>query len=216
MKSDHYFTPHPSASGRRRTLTVTLRGHSFRFATAAGVFSRGRVDRGTRLLIEHLEVRPADRLLDLGCGYGVIGIVAGRLAPRGRVFLVDTNTVAVELAAENIRINGLTNAVARQGDGFAPVSRQTFDVIAFNPPLRAGLPLVYRLIEQAKDRLSPSGRFYLVARTRQGAARLAEKMRHVFGAVDEVAKAGGYRVYLSRRQSRCGSDQKGSQCAKNP
>ena len=199
MPTDHYFSPQPEARGRRHTFTATLRGHAFTFVTGAGVFSRSHVDAGTRLLIEHMQVHASDRFLDLGCGYGVVGVVAARLAHPGQVTMVDINQRAIGLARENLRLNRVTNAEAKQGDGFGPVAGEVFSVIALNPPIRAGLPVVHALIEQAGHHLSLGGRFYLVARTRQGALRLAEKMREVIGNVEEVARGGGYRVFVSRR-----------------
>lgn len=248
MPSDHYFTERPSSPGARRALTATLRGFELHLVTEAGVFSRERVDPGTALLIKHMNVQPADRVLDLGCGYGVVGIIAAKLAAEGHVTLVDINERAVALARENLKANGITNAEALQGSGFAPVAPSAslgagdrlFDVIALNPPIRAGLAVVHQLIEQAHAHLasgqsspspctgrgtgggvpSPSPdspraqsrglergkggevpRLYLVGRTKQGVVRLAEKMRQVFGNAEEVAKGGGYRLYVSRRDS---------------
>jgi 16S rRNA (guanine1207-N2)-methyltransferase len=201
VAAQHYFTPQPEAAGKRRVVTATLRGREFRFLTAGGVFSRGRVDAGTRLLIEALQVSPTDRFLDLGCGYGVVGVVAAHLAPKGRVVLVDVNPRAVALARDNLELNGVRTAEARAGDGFAAAGEDLFDVIAFNPPIRAGRGVVHRLIVEASKHLSSSGRFYLVARTRQGALRLAAKMRESFGNVEEAAKGGGYRVFISRRRA---------------
>jgi len=199
MSQDHYFTQRPTARGKRQTFTVTLRGRDITLITEPGVFSRSRVDRGTRLLINHMEVGEEDRFLDLGCGYGIVGIIAALLAPEGSVTLVDINERAVALARENLALNNIHNAEALQGDGFAPVTGRTFDIIALNPPIRAGLAVVHRLIEASSARLAPGGRFYLVARTKQGAIRLAQKITQVFGTVEEIAKGGGYRLYLSHR-----------------
>ena len=197
MPSDHYFTEHPSSPGARRALTATLRGFELHLVTEAGVFSRDRIDPGTALLIKRMEVLPADRILDLGCGYGVVGIVAAKLAPEGHVTLIDINERAVALARENLKANDIANAEALQGSGFAPVAGRVFDLIALNPPIRAGLSVVHQLIEQAHAHLATGGRFYLVGRTKQGVVRISQKMHQVFGSVEEVAKGGGYRLYVS-------------------
>lgn len=199
MSGDHYFSPHPRARGGRRRLSVTLRGQQLSLTTEAGVFSRRRVDRGTRLLIDNLEVKPADSVLDLGCGYGVVGLVAARLASQGQVTLVDVNQRAVDLARANLRANGVENAEVISGDGFAPVAGRSFDVIALNPPIRAGFAVVHTLISESVRHLHDGGRLYLVGRTKQGVLRLAAKMREVFGNAEEIAKGGGYRLYLSQR-----------------
>jgi 16S rRNA (guanine1207-N2)-methyltransferase len=199
MSDEHYFTRQPSAGGGRQTFTTTLRGHEVALTTEAGVFSRQRVDRGTRLMIKHLDVGASDSVLDLGCGYGAVGVVAALLATEGRVLLVDINQRAVNLAHENLAANGIENAEARQGDGFGPIGDETFDVIALNPPIRAGLGVVHRLIEESERHLRPHGRFYLVGRTKQGVVRIAQNMESVFGEAQEVGKGGGFRVYLAHR-----------------
>ena len=207
--SEHYFAPKPAAKPKRRQIEAELRGRHFRFFTEAGVFSPERVDPGTRLLAETMEVGEADVALDLGCGYGVLGIAAAALASRGRVYLVEINERAARLARENLALNRISNAEVREGDGLGPVAGLEFDVIAFNPPLRAGNRVVHSLIAQAARALRPGGRFYLVARTRQGAKTLARKLAEIFGRVSEVEKGGGYRVYLCRRSDATRSPQAG-------
>jgi 16S rRNA (guanine1207-N2)-methyltransferase len=194
---EHYFSEHPTAEGGRHALTVALRGYEVHLVTEAGVFSRFHVDRGTTLLIQHMEIGTSDQVLDLGCGYGVVGVVAALLAQEGRATLVDVNERAVRLAQENLRRNKIENAEVLHGDGLVPVVERRFDVIALNPPIRAGNAVVHRLIQEARDHLTSGGRFYLVGRTQQGVVRLAAKMMEIFGQVHEIAKGGGYRVYVA-------------------
>lgn len=202
--ASHYFTPAPPpdegrpAPGRERTIRFEDGGREFRFRTAAGVFSRGGVDRGTRLLLEAVDPAEAGTILDLGCGYGALGIVMAARSPRARVTLVDINPRATALAAANIRDNAAANAEARTGDGCAPVGDERFDLILLNPPIRAGRAVVVRLLGEAHAHLAPGGRFYLVARTSQGARTIARCMGEVFGSVREVERGGGFRVYEGR------------------
>lgn len=197
---EHYFTAKPSSKTSPRELKAVLRGESFRFRTDAGVFSRGRIDPGTRLLAESFAVEPDATVLDLGCGYGPLGIVAARLTPRGRVYMVEINERAAALARENLRLNGITNAEVRVGDGFAPVADLSFDLILMNPPLRAGKRVVYPLVEEAFRHLRRGGSLYLVVRTRQGAGSLKEHLRSVFGNGEDVERGGGYRVLRAVRE----------------
>jgi 16S rRNA (guanine1207-N2)-methyltransferase len=199
MPDDHYFSEVPAARGGRRIVTVELRGFTLRLVTEAGVFSREQVDRGTRLLVKHLDVRATDRALDLGCGYGVVGIITALLAPEGHVTLVDINRRAAALAEQNLALNTIHNAEVLHGDGVAPVHDRSFELIALNPPMRAGLAVVHRLIGETRDHLAPGGRFYLVGRTKQGVIRLSQKMCEVFSDVREIAKGGGFRLYCSRK-----------------
>jgi len=199
--ASHYFTPSPAVApgeggpAREQTIRFEDGGREYRFRTAAGVFSRGGIDRGTRLMLEAVEPAGAGTILDLGCGYGALGVVMAARAPRAQVTLVDINPRAVGLAAVNIRDNAVANAEARTGDGCAPVGDARFDLILLNPPIRAGRAVVLRLLREAHAHLAPGGRFYLVARTSQGARTLARCMGEVFGRVREAERGGGFRVY---------------------
>ncbi|MEW5865829.1 MAG: class I SAM-dependent methyltransferase [Bacillota bacterium] len=194
IPGEHYFTKTPTSARSEREITVDSRGRRLKFVTDAGVFAKGRLDRGTRLLIETMDLSKGDIVLDLGCGYGPIGIVAATMLPSGKVYMVDINERACELAARNIIVNGLANAEVRCGDGFRPVEGMKFDVILSNPPIRAGKSTVFSLIEDAARHLKPGGRLVIVARTKQGAKSILGKMAEVFPRVEEVAKGGGYRV----------------------
>lgn len=167
--------------------------------TDRGVFGHRGVDSGTRLLIETMVVGPTDEVLDLGCGYGPVGLVAATMAPRGRVVMVDINERAVALAAENARRHGLANVEVLAGDGCAPVSGRRFDVVVTNPPVRAGRATLRRLFQDARDHLNEGGRLYFVARTAQGARTLAREVAGIFGNGQEMKKGGGYRVYLATK-----------------
>ena len=135
--SEHYFTRRPQSAEDRRRFQTELRGFSFLFVTDAGVFSRDDVDEGSRTLIGLMELAPGARVLDIGCGYGPIGLAAARLAPQGHVTMTDINERAAELARENARLNGIANVTVKTGDLFEPVAGETFDVILANPPIRA-------------------------------------------------------------------------------
>lgn len=192
--AEHYFTEKPSSERSIKEITVDIRGSSFRFLTDRGVFSRGRLDRGTRLLIDTMNIGKAERILDLGCGYGPIGIVAARLSPESEVFMVDVNRRACELATENVRLNRLTNAKVLSGTGFESVQGIKFDLILCNPPIRAGKSVVFPLITEAREFIEPGGRLLVVARTKQGSKSILKHMSEVFHAAREIEKGGGYRV----------------------
>ncbi|TMI80944.1 MAG: class I SAM-dependent methyltransferase [Bacillati bacterium ANGP1] len=194
-QASHYFTPQAPARAATRTVELRLRDRALRFRTAPGVFARSSVDRGTRLLLEAADLGGARRILDLGCGYGAMGIVAAAVVPQARVVLVDINPRAVALAQENIALNRLANAEARCGDGCAPVAGEQFDLVLFNPPIRAGRNVVLRLLGEAHACLRPGGRLYFVARTQQGARTLGRRMGETYAEVREVARGGGFRVF---------------------
>src|SRR5256885_14518728 len=133
-----YFERRPASARRPARITVTIRGRPFLFQTDSGVFSREGLDRGTELLLEAIEVGPCESILDLGCGYGVIGIVAAHLSEGGHVILTDVNERAAALARANLAANGIRNAEVRIGGVYAPVDDLVLDHILCNTPIRAG------------------------------------------------------------------------------
>jgi len=198
--SEHYYTRRPGAAHDETSFHATLRGMDFRFVTDAGVFSRDRVDFGSLLLMEAMEIGPADTVLDLGCGYGPIGMVAARLAPQGFIYMVEINERAAELARRNLAANGIANAEVRVGDGLAPVAGIAFDTILTNPPIRAGKATVYRLLEEAWAALKPGGSLWVVVQNKQGAPSMKQKLQELFGAVEDVDRKAGYRVLRAQRR----------------
>ena len=192
-----YFERRPASARRPARITVTIRGRPFLFQTDSGVFSREGLDRGTELLLEAIDVGPCESILDLGCGYGVIGIVAAHLSEGGHVILTDVNERAAALARANLAGNGIRNAEVRIGDVYAPVDRLVFDHILCNPPIRAGRAIVDRIISEAPSHLLHGGSLWLVARTRQGADTLRLRMTKAFDGADVVKRGSGYKVLRS-------------------
>src|SRR5437867_5010411 len=186
-----YFEKRPASARRPARITVTIRGRPFLFQTDSGVFSREGLDRGTELLLEAIEIGPCESILDLGCGYGVIGIVAARLSEGGHVNLTDVNERAAALARSNLTTNGIRNAEVRIGDVYGPVEETLFDHIVCNPPIRAGREVVDRIITEAPAHLLDGGTLWLVARTRQGAGSLRLRMAKAFGRADVVKRGSG-------------------------
>lgn len=199
---EQYFARRPASRRRPTEIHVMVRGHPFTFHTDAGVFSRGELDRGTELLLAALDIGPSELILDLGCGYGAIGIVAARLSDGGRVILTDVNERAVGLASKNVAVNRIANAEVRRGDLYDPVAGMAFNHIVCNPPIRAGRAVVDRIVAEAPAHLLDGGSLWLVARTKQGADTLRQRMANVFGHADVVKRGGGFKVLQATRRSR--------------
>ena len=197
---EHYFAQRPKAMRRPEQIRFEVRGHAFTFRTDAGVFSRGEIDRGTELLLAALEIGPCELILDLGCGYGAIGIVAARLSEGGRIIMTDVNERAVALARTNIAANGIDNAEVRLGNLYEPVADMAFDHIVCNPPIRAGRGVVDRILSEAPAHLLEGGSLWLVARTRQGADSLRHRMAATFGAADIVKRGSGFKVLRTTKR----------------
>src|SRR3989475_6030423 len=192
--SNHYFSPRPQVGSRPKQIRVRLRGREWTFLSDRGVFARSGVDGGTRLLVETMRIASADHVLDIGCGYGPVGLVAAWLAPDGQAVLVDVNERAVMLAAQNARLNGLVNVEVLQGDGCGPVAGRFFDAAVTNPPIRAGKATLRRLVRELWQQLRPGGRVSLVARTGPGARPPAREVTDVFGRGRGLEREGGDRV----------------------
>ena len=193
--SEHYYANKPTAKHDQRTIKDNLRGREFVFLSDAGVFSKGGIDFGSRLLIETMEIAEKERILDVGCGYGPIGLSAAVLAPHGTVTMVDINERAVELAKDNAKRNGIGNTEIVQSDLFAAVNGREFDVILTNPPIRAGKDTVHRIFEEAYQHLASGGSLWVVIQKKQGASSAFTKLESLFGEVREAAKDKGYRIF---------------------
>lgn len=198
--NDHYFYEQPKAASRPRTWDVRLRGIALRLTSDEGVFSKRGVDPGSRLLVEYFRFpEMSGPLLDVGCGYGPIGLTLAKADPSRRVEMVDVNKRAVDLAARNAEQNGVYNAAAYESDLFNDVESPEYAAIVTNPPIRAGKNVVHRLFEQSYVHLMSGGSFWVVIRKKQGAPTALRKLQTVFPEVAIVKKKNGYVVIHSQK-----------------
>ncbi|MCY0893717.1 MAG: methyltransferase [Acidibacillus sp.] len=192
--SDHYYSSKPSSLSERSEIHAVLRGLSFKFVTDRGVFSRSEVDFGSALLAESAFISPGDRLLDLGCGYGVVGIALANSVKDVELWSVDINERAVELCRMNAARVGI-DAHVLESDGVAKIpSEIAFNCVVLNPPIRAGKSTVWRLYAEAESVLLPHGELYVVIQKKQGARSSAEYLRTLFHTVEVIANKSGYQV----------------------
>lgn len=143
----------------------TLNGFPMTFDTTWGIFSPRAIDDGSIMLLKYLDVAPSDNCLDLGCGYGVLGLTMAKMAPQGTTLMVDKDYVAVDYANKNAKKNQTPNASARLSNGFSDVPEKNFNVIVSNIPAKVGNELLYIFLHDAYQRLQPGGRFYVVTIT---------------------------------------------------
>jgi len=145
-------------------FTENLSGESLTFNTTWGLFSPRKIDEGTLLLLKCLKVRKNDTCLDLGCGYGPIGVWMAKNALQGQVHMVDKDFIAIEYARKNIQQNHLTNARAYLSNGFSHIKPEVkFDLITSNVPAKVGRELLTIILHDARQRLTPGGQLVLVA-----------------------------------------------------
>lgn len=197
--SQHYYSQQPEVGHDRRTIDTVLRGKNFRFTSDAGVFSKGDIDYGSRVLIEAMVIPDGSTVLDVGCGYGPIGMSAAYLAPKGHVTMVDINSRAVELARENAQHNGIRNVTVMESDVLGALNEEKFDVILTNPPIRAGKAIVHQIFEEAYDHLKVGGFLWIVIQKKQGAPSAVAKLENLFSVVEEVGKDRGYRIIKAQK-----------------
>jgi 16S rRNA (guanine1207-N2)-methyltransferase len=197
---EHYYVANPKSRPRYGLIRTYLRKKPFEFLTASGVFSKQRVDLGTRLLIESMLLPKKGCALDIGCGYGAVGIAAAAFNPRLYVILVDVNARAVWLARQNVEKNMVSNAEVRRGCIYEPVEDLVFGCVLSNPPVSAGMETVRAMVVEAPRHMVCGGVFQMVVKSKIGGKRLRTIFEEAFGNVEVLARESGYRVLLSRRQ----------------
>lgn len=174
-------------------FTATLRDQVLTFHSTWGLFSPREIDEGTELLLRHIEVRPDDDCLDLGCGYGPIGLTLAKLAPGGETLMVDKDFMAVEYANLNAKLNHIPNAQAMLSNAFQHVGERRFDLVASNVPAKVGKELLAIMLHDAHAHLRPGGRIWVVTIT--GLRRLFERsLKDIFGNYEKVKQGKTYTV----------------------
>ncbi|MBU1975437.1 MAG: methyltransferase [Nanoarchaeota archaeon] len=201
--TEHYYSPKQSSKGANKKIPIRFNRKGemvyFELYSAPGIFGKDKLDNATKLLIENAKIEQRWKLLDLGCGYGVVGLAMKRISPDLEVWMSDVNERAIELAEKNANKLKLDTTVI-SSDIFSNIPDE-FDCILLNPPYAAGRKLCFKMINDSFSHLKKKGWFQLVARHNKGGKVLGEYMHEIFGNVDVVAKKGGFRVYISQKTS---------------
>jgi 16S rRNA G1207 methylase RsmC len=196
--TEHYFVDEPKSKERFGLVRTAICGKSFEFLTASSVFSKRRVDLGTRLLIKSMILPKTGCILDIGCGYGAVGIVAAKLNPKLHVVMTDVNVRAIRLAKKNIPLNKVFNAEVRYGHFYEPVEDLVFDSILSNPPVSAGMETVKAIVNQAPKVMADKATFQMVIRSKIGAKALPALFSETFGNCSVLDRESGFRVLLGQ------------------
>ena len=197
--NDHYYTRNPASESRPVDCEYVYRGIPLTFRTDAGVFSKGEVDDGTDLLLKSLPEEMTGDILDLGCGWGVIGICVARRWPDTRVTMADVNLRALELARGNAERNR-AEVRCLESNGMEALKGSRFDAVITNPPIRAGKQVIYRMFADAEECLRPGGSLILVIRKQQGAESCLRYLQTLFPKVEKTAKSGGFWVLTATKE----------------
>lgn len=198
---DHYYSSKPSSESNREIIKTKLVGKEFSFITDSGVFSKNRVDVGSEVLMEAADKAdfPDGNILDVGCGYGPIGLYLASAFPNREIEMVDINERALDLAKENAKLNDISNVEIYKSSIFEQVKETKYAAIISNPPIRAGKKVVHQILEESYDHLTTGGILQIVIQKKQGAPSAKKKMKEVFGNVERVALEKGYWVLESKK-----------------
>ncbi|UAL52432.1 MULTISPECIES: class I SAM-dependent methyltransferase [Metabacillus] len=199
--TNHYYSQQPEAESNRKSWTFTLRGNSFHFQSDRGVFSKNEVDFGSRLLIETF-TKPEQKgdMLDVGCGYGPIGISLAKEFKDLTVDMIDVNERAVELAKVNAEANGVKNVRIIASNLFENVDpSKKYAAVLTNPPIRAGKKVVHEIFEKSFESLLPGGELWIVIQKKQGAPSAIAKLGEMFKEVVTVKKDKGYFIIRAEK-----------------
>lgn len=202
MEQSHYFDKNPKAKDRPIEITTRINTIDFSFMTNSGVFSKNQLDFGSELLIKAFlddikkQVQGEKNVLDLGCGYGGVGIIIKRLLPGVTLNMTDINERALELARENASRNLVKFANIFASDALDE-THDNYDIILTNPPVRAGKSVVFKFYEASFSHMNPGGSIYVVIQKKQGAPSTEEKLKQLFGNCEVIDKKSGYRIFKS-------------------
>ncbi|RPF49976.1 class I SAM-dependent methyltransferase [Aquisalibacillus elongatus] len=198
--TEHYYSKNPTSKSNPSQFQTSILSSTFTFHTDEGVFSKKQLDYGTNVLLHAFELPEVEGdLLDLGCGYGPIGIGLAKQYRDREILMVDINERAVELSKKNCEVNAVENARVLQSDGIESVSNQRFATVITNPPFRAGKTVVHQMVEDSYELLLEGGELWVVVQKKQGAPSLKGKIKNVFGQVDVVKRDKGYFILRGKK-----------------
>lgn len=195
----HYFITDKNLNEDENEIKVTIKNKQYHFFTQAGVFSKNNIDYGTKVLLDNVTVpKDTKNIADVGCGYGVIGIILANENPNAKVNMYDINERAISLTKKNAIKNNVANVAVSLNNALDNVLEK-FELIITNPPIRAGKEIIFKIYEQAYERLNLKGVFYCVIQKKQGAPSTVKKLEELFQKVEIVDKNGGYWIIRAEK-----------------
>jgi 16S rRNA (guanine1207-N2)-methyltransferase len=190
---EHYFSKKPKSRPEKNIISY----EGLQFHTSSSVFSKKAVDKGTALLIKEPKIKPNSKILDIGCGYGIVGISISKLYPETEVTMSDINERAIALTKKNLKLNN-AKATVIKSNLFENI-KENFDIILSNPPQHAGKDTCIKIIKDSFAHLNKGGSLQLVVRHQKGGKSLSKKMEETFGNVESIARKSGYHIYYSKK-----------------
>jgi 16S rRNA (guanine1207-N2)-methyltransferase len=198
--TEHYYTKKPVKKSQRSTIKEEIRGIELVYTVDEGVFSKRGVDFGSKMLIENLkEPDISGAIIDVGCGWGPMGLTAAAAFPERMVHMVDINERSVALSRENAERNKLRNVKIYEQDLLESEKEESFAAVITNPPIRAGKDVVFKLYEEAWRVLKSGGELTLVIQKKQGAASTKKKLEELGFEVENPARSKGYFIFTGKK-----------------
>lgn len=197
--SNQYFENNDNLKSNIQTIKYYFKKNTLIFDTDNGVFSKGGIDYGSNVLLQTLPDFDGDlSLLDVGCGYGTMGLTLAKKYPNFTIDMVDVNLRAIELSKSNALKNGIHNVNIYESSCYQNVDK-VFDIIISNPPIRAGKKVVFEILSGAFEHLKAGGELWIVIQKKQGAESSLKHLKGIFDSVEIVNKDGGYWIIKSRK-----------------
>lgn len=188
----HYFINDPNLKNIPKTIYFELGELMLQLNSNEGLFSKQKIDFGTKLLLENILIKDdQNTIVDIGCGYGIIGLYIAKKWPNKSVIMVDVNENAINMSKENAKINNISNVEIKNSFLLDKINQQV-DLCISNPPIRAGKEVVFKLYEEAYNKLTPNGALFIVIQKKQGAPSTIKKLKELFNEVNTLKKEKGY------------------------
>lgn len=178
-------------------LEVLIKDVKIYLNTDPRLFSPKAPDQGTLSMLQHVDLAKEDRVLDLGCGYGIVGIYAASVIPGNQVYMTDVDPTAVEISAMNLNVNGISGVTVLQGNAYDSIDRNDFTVILSNPPYHTDFSVAKTFIEKGFNRLAVGGRMYMVTKRKDW---YKNKLVSIFGGV-RIWEENGYYIFMAQKKS---------------
>ncbi|MGO3050600.1 class I SAM-dependent methyltransferase [Staphylococcus casei] len=197
----HYYDENPEVESDESLFTYSYDNHNLELISDAGVFSKGKIDFGSDLLVKTFlktyPPGPTKNIIDVGCGYGPIGLMIAKVSPHHEVMMVDINQRALSLSRKNKKKNQIENVEIKESDGLSQVENNAYDFVLTNPPIRAGKTVVHSILVDAYEKLKDGGALCVVIQKKQGMPSAKQKMQDTFNNVEVLEKSKGYYILRS-------------------
>ncbi|OEK98628.1 class I SAM-dependent methyltransferase [Staphylococcus casei] len=197
----HYYDENPEVESDESLFTYSYDNHNLELISDAGVFSKGKIDFGSDLLVKTFlktyPPGPTKNIIDVGCGYGPIGLMIAKVSPHHEVMMVDINQRALSLSRKNKKKNRIENVEIKESDGLSQVENNAYDFVLTNPPIRAGKTVVHSILIDAYEKLKDGGALCVVIQKKQGMPSAKQKMQDTFNNVEVLEKSKGYYILRS-------------------